>query len=64
MTALVDWLGEMVAINAAQKLQTVQVQIEGRPLVALPTPVADLILQVGSVKEAVLVEKTRNDPEA
>jgi len=51
VTAMVEWLGEMVALHAAQRLATVEVQVEGRQTVALPAPVANMILNVGKVTE-------------
>lgn len=51
VTAMVEWLAEMVALSAAQKLATVQVQIEGRQVASLPAPVANLIIDVGNVAE-------------
>ncbi len=50
VTAMVEWLAEMVAVSAAQELDTVEVQIEGRRVAALPPPVADLIIDVGSLR--------------
>lgn len=62
VTALVDWLSDMVALAAAQKLATVQVQIEGRPVAALPPPVADLIINLGAVSEKELVPRVLPEP--
>lgn len=52
VTAMVDWLAEMVAQAAALKMQTVQVQVEGRPVAALPPPIANLIIDVGLAASA------------
>lgn len=51
VTSMVEWLAEMVAIAAANKLATVNVQIEGRPAAALPEPVANLIIDVGALDQ-------------
>ena len=50
VTAMVEWIAKMVAVSAAQKLATVDVQIEGHRVAALPQPVADLIINVGSFR--------------
>jgi hypothetical protein len=51
VSAVVRWLAEMVALHQTQGGETVKVQVEGRPVAALPPPVADLILDLGSVPE-------------
>jgi hypothetical protein len=51
VTAMVEWLAQMVALSAAQKLETVEVQIGGRRVAALPPPVVDLILDVGAIEQ-------------
>ena len=48
VTAMVDWLSDLVAQSAALKMQTVQVQIEGRNVAALPPAIANLIIDVGA----------------
>lgn len=55
VNAVVDWLSQMVALHTANNLETVKVHIEGRPVAALPPPVADLILNLGQVHEKVPV---------
>jgi len=63
ITAVVNWLKDMAAIHAAQQRDVVMVQVEGKEPVALPPPVAELILDLGAVrvKEPVLVR--RGEPE-
>lgn len=55
VTAMVEWLSDMVAVAAAQKLATVNVQIEGGAVAALPEPVANLIIDIARVPERELV---------
>lgn len=60
--AVVDWLREMVELHAAQGQDTVQVSIEGQDTVALPAPVAQMIIDIGQVREKVSVhEKGEED---
>lgn len=63
VTAMVEWLAEMVAQSAALKLQTVNVQVEGRTVAALPPPLANLIIDVGVAaqkqQEPILVERKK-----
>lgn len=62
VTAVVDWLAELVAKAAAMKMQTVQVQVEGRTVAALPPPIADLIIDVGArVEESQAVWAQKSD---
>jgi hypothetical protein len=56
VTAMVEWLAEMVAQAAALKMQTVQVQVEGRPVAALPPPIANLIIDVGLAAQEAQLE--------
>ena len=49
VTAMVEWLADMVAQAAALKLQTIPVQIAGRTVAALPPPIANLIIDVGNL---------------
>ena len=49
VSAVVRWLAEMAALHAETGGETVKVRVEGRPVAALPPPVADLILDIGSV---------------
>lgn len=51
VTALVDWLSDMVAVAAAQKMQTVGVVLDDGRRAELPHPVANLILDLGDVRE-------------
>lgn len=59
--AVVSWLRDMAALHAAQQREMVMVQVEGRDPVALPPPVADLILDLGSVKQKEPVPVRRRD---
>jgi len=63
VTAMVEWLAEMVAISAAQKLDTVEIQVEGKRVAALPAPVANLIIDVGSLDEREVVPVRREEDE-
>ncbi len=66
VTSLVEWLAEMVALSAAQKLETVQVQIAGHQPAALPAPVANLIIDIAAFqtpeRELVPVQKKAAPP--
>ena len=68
VTAMVEWLAEMVGQSAALKMQTVQVQVEGRPVAALPPPIANLIIDVGlaasaaAQMEPVPIERAQPEP--
>lgn len=63
VTAVVEWLSDMVAQAAALKLQTVQVQIEGRPVAALPPPLANLIIDVGTRTQELVEARPKKPPE-
>lgn len=65
VTAMVEWLAEMVAQAAALKMQTVNVQIEGRTVAALPPPIANLIIDVGTMtqeREAAFADLKKSIP--
>jgi hypothetical protein len=60
VTAMVEWLSDMAVEAARQKMETVEVQVEGRQVAALPPPLVDLIIDVGSVqKERALVPRAQ-----
>ena len=61
LSAMVQWLQEMVALHQQEKRPTVQVTIEGGTPVALPAPVAQMIVELGQVqqREPVTREDTR-----
>jgi len=61
VTAMVDWLAEMVAIAAKQKMETVEISIGGHTVAALPPPVANLIIDVGSLQGAQELAPTRSE---
>lgn len=55
VTAVVQWLAEMVALHTASNRESVQVHVEGRGVAALPPPVAELILDLGALPQRVQV---------
>jgi len=62
VTGLVDWLSQMVMLHSRNLLPTVPATVTGVPL-ALPAPVAELIIEVGRPRERepVLVRRTPSD---